>query len=505
MARSARSRAADGPWNKDDTSIKGIDAGKEACDVFLKCVGPSSAQRTTSGRGGRIISHFAHGDPMGPYVDSITPNEAFPASTGVVVIGGGIIGTSATLALAARGIPAVLCEKAYIACEQSSRNWGWCRQTGRDEREMPLIIESLKLWRDMDRLTESATGFRECGVVYVGESEDDEHSFAAWLDMARPYAIGARMIRGPELAALMPGAKSAYRCGLHVPSDGCAEPQKAAPAIARAAQRMGAVILAHCAVRGIERSSGRISAVVTERGTIACDTVILAAGAWTSLFCGSLGVRLPQLKVLSSVLRTGPVADGPECCTYLNDVGYRKRLDGGYTIAPGSGIVVPLVPDSMRYLREFWASMRKEGSAIKPRLNAQSWREFRAPRRWPLDRPSPFEITRVLDPAPDKAMNREAREAMARIYPRFLDVPVVQEWAGYIDATPDVIPYIGPAGTVPGLTVAAGFSGHGFGIGPGAGRLAADLATGQTPSVDPSPFRLSRFSDGSPIVLGPAI
>ena len=103
MARSARSRAADGPWNKDDTSIKGIDAGKEACDVFLKCVGPSSAQRTTSGRGGRIISHFAHGDPMGPYVDSITPNEAFPASTGVVVIGGGIIGTSATLALAARG------------------------------------------------------------------------------------------------------------------------------------------------------------------------------------------------------------------------------------------------------------------------------------------------------------------------------------------------------------------------------------------------------------------
>lgn len=442
---------------------------------------------------------------MGPYVDSITPDERFPASTAVVVIGGGIIGTSAALALAARGIPVVLCEKAYIACEQSSRNWGWCRQTGRDEREMPLIVESLKLWRDMDRLTESATGFRECGVVYVGESEDDERAFAAWLEMARPYAIGARMIRGAELAALMPGAKGVYRCGLHVPSDGCAEPQKAAPAIARAAQRMGAVILAHCAVRGIERSAGRIGAVITERGAIACDTVILAGGAWTSLFCASLGIRLPQLKVLSSVLRTGPIAGGPDTCTYLNDVGYRKRLDGGYTIARGSGLVVPLVPDSVRYLGEFWASVRKEGSAIKPRLNAQSWREFRAPRRWPLDRPSPFENTRVLDPAPDRAMNRAAREAMARIYPQFVGAPVIQEWAGYIDATPDVIPYIGPAGTVPGLTVAAGFSGHGFGIGPGAGRLAADLATGQTPSVDPLPFRLSRFSDGSPIVLGPEI
>jgi glycine/D-amino acid oxidase-like deaminating enzyme len=442
---------------------------------------------------------------MGPYVDSITPDEVIPAATSVVVIGGGIIGTSAALALAARGIPVVLCEKAYIACEQSSRNWGWCRQAGRDEREMPLIVESLELWRDMDRLTESATGFRECGVVYVGESEADERAFATWLDMARPYDIGARMVRGPDLAALMPGAKVAFQFGLHVPSDGCAEPQKAAPAIARAAQRMGAVILTHCAVRGIDRAAGRIGAVVTERGSIACDTVILAGGAWTSLFCGSLGVRLPQLKVLSSVLRTAPVAGGPDTCTYLNDVGYRKRLDGGYSIARGSGLVVPLVPDSVRFLGAFWPSVRKEGSAIKPRLNAQSWRELRTPRRWRLDRPSPFETMRVLDPAPNKVLNREAREAMARIYPQFLEVPVVQEWAGYIDASPDVIPYIGPAGTVPGLTVAAGFSGHGFGIGPGAGRLAADLATGQTPSVDPSPFRLSRFSDGSPIVLGPEI
>src|SRR3984957_8755254 len=119
---------------------------------------------------------------MGPYVDSITPDEAIPASTGVVVVGGGIIGTSAALSLAARGIPVVLCEKAYIACEQSSRNWGWCRQTGRDEREMPLIVESLKLWRDMDRLTESATGFRGCGGMYGGGSEQDEQRFQTWLE-----------------------------------------------------------------------------------------------------------------------------------------------------------------------------------------------------------------------------------------------------------------------------------------------------------------------------------
>ena len=442
---------------------------------------------------------------MGPYVDSVTPDERMPASTGVAVIGGGIIGTSAALSLAARGIPVALCEKAYVACEQSSRNWGWCRQTGRDEREMPLIVESLRLWRDMDRLTDSATGFRECGVMYVAESEEDEQRFQAWLDMARAFDIGARLVRGVDLDRLMAGARRSYRCALHVASDGCAEPQKAAPAIARAAQRMGAVILTHCAVRGLERSAGRVSGVITERGVIRCDAVILAGGAWTSLFCASLGVRLPQLKVLSSVMRTAPVADAPDTCTYMEQVAYRKRLDGGYTIARGSGFVVPLVPDSLRYLREFLPTLRKERGNMKPRLNAQSLAEWTSPRRWRLDRASPFERNRVLDPLPNRALNREAREAMIRLYPQFGDVPIVQEWAGYIDVTPDVVPYIGLTGAVPGLTVATGFSGHGFGIGPGAGRLASDLATGQSPSVDPTPFRLSRFEDGSPIVIGPEI
>jgi glycine/D-amino acid oxidase-like deaminating enzyme len=435
----------------------------------------------------------------------VTPDETLPSETSVVIIGGGIIGTSAMLALAARGIPTVLCEKAYIGCEQSSRNWGWCRQAGRDQREMPLIVESLRLWRDMDRLTESATGFRECGVMYVGESEEDEQRFDAWLEMARPFDIGTRIVRGADLGALMPSARKEYRCALHVPTDGCAEPQKAAPAIARAAQRMGATLLAHCAVRGIERAAGRVSAVVTERGRIACEAVILAAGAWTSLFCGSLGVRLPQLKVLASVMRTAPVANGPDTCAYFPDLGYRKRADGGYTIAHGTGHIVPLVPDSVRYLREYLPTIRREAAAFKPRLNAQSLHELGWPRRWPLDRPSPFERLRVLDPAPNRALNREAREAMIRLYPQLRGVAIVQEWGGYIDATPDVVPYIGPVGAIPGLTIATGFSGHGFGIGPGAGRLAADLATGQTPSVDPTPFRVSRFSDGSPIVLGPEL
>lgn len=142
---------------------------------------------------------------------------------------------------------------------------------------------------------------------------------------------------------------------------------------------------------------------------------------------------------------------------------------------------------------------------MRVRVNAQSLRELRAPRRWPLDRPSPFEAARVLDPAPNKTLNREALAAMIELYPQFSGVHIVQQWAGYIDVTPDVVPYIGSVGALPGLTIATGFSGHGFGIGPAAGRLAAELAIGEAPSVDPAAFRISRFSDGSPIVIGPEV
>ena len=426
---------------------------------------------------------------MGPYVDSITPDEVIPPATGVVVIGGGIIGTSAALTLAERGIPVVLCEKGYIGCEQSSRNWGWCRQAGRDAREMPLIVESLRLWRDMDRLTGSATGFRECGVMYVGESEDDEIRFADWLEMARTYDTGARILRREEVEALMPGARSKFRCALHVPTDGCAEPQRAAPAIARAAQRQGASMLAHCAVRGIERAAGRVGAVITERGRIACDAVILAGGAWTSLFCASLGVRLPQLKVLSSVMRTAPVTGGPDTCSYLNDVAYRKRLDGGYTIARGSGYIVPLVPDSVRYLREFLSHDPQGGGRAEAAVELRNRCANFAPRaagRSTVRAPS--NATRVLDPAPNKAhesrgtkrddqalsavSRRRHRAGVGRIHRRHAGCGALHRRRRR-SSRPDV---------------ATGFSGHGFGIGPAAGRLAADLATGRTPAVDPRRF-----------------
>src|SRR5580704_14327784 len=103
---------------------------------------------------------------MGPPVDPVQSDTALPPSTAVVVIGGGIAGTCTAFHLAAKGVPVVLCEKGEIGAEQSSRNWGWVRKQGRDPRELPLIIESLRLWEGMNEMVGSETGFRRCGILY---------------------------------------------------------------------------------------------------------------------------------------------------------------------------------------------------------------------------------------------------------------------------------------------------------------------------------------------------
>ena len=438
---------------------------------------------------------------MGPQIDPFQSDETQPGRTGVVVIGGGIIGISTALALARAGVAVTLCEKGELVGEQSSRNWGWVRKTGRDEREIPLIIEALRMWGDMNRTVEAETGFRPCGVLYVGETAAEREGYEKWLDKAQPYQMGSRLVEGDELAALMPGATRRYACGLYTADDGRAEPQKAGPAIARAARQAGAVILTHCAVRGLDMAAGRVAGVVTERGRIACDAVVLAGGAWSRLFCGSLGMRLPQLKVRSSVLRTAPIANAPEVSAWTRQFAYRKRLDGGYTIANGEANVVPIVPDTLRFLREFTPAIRATHRRLRPRLDERFMAEARTPKQWALDKKSPFENARMLDPAPTPSISRSAVAALQAAFPAFRDMKIVQEWAGLIDVTPDAVPVISEVEAVPGLIVATGFSGHGFGIGPAAGRLAADLATGAPPIVDPHAFRFSRFSDGSPIVV----
>jgi glycine/D-amino acid oxidase-like deaminating enzyme len=207
--------------------------------------------------------------------------------------------------------------------------------------------------------------------------------------------------------------------------------------------------------------------------------------------------------VKNSVLRTEPLEAGlPECAVSAHDYAFRKRLDGGYTIADGDANDVDIVPDSLRYFRAFQPALRSEWNALRLHLGGAFIREWKTPRRWSLDQMTPFERTRVLDPVPNVAATNMALQRLAEALPGFAGAKVAQHWAGMIDVTPDAVPVISGVDALPGFFIATGFSGHGFGIGPGAGKLMADLVTGARPVVDPTDFRFSRFSDGSRIKIG---
>ena len=416
-----------------------------------------------------------------------------PNTSDVVIVGGGIIGVAAAYYLARGGIDVTLCEKGRVAGEQSSRNWGFVRQQGRDPAEIPTIIESLRLWNGLAGEIGEDVGFTRAGALYLASTESQLARYEAWLEHARQYQLDTRLLSREEVRKLLPGSSGEWVGGLHTPSDGRAEPTLATPALARAARRQGATIVEQCAVRGLDSQAGRVSGVVTEHGRIATSAVLCAGGAWSSLFCARHGIVLPQLKVRSSVFRTAPAPLVTEHAVWSKDVAFRRRQDGGYTVAHGSATEVPIVPDTLRWARSFMASYREERSRLRLRLDGRFMTELRTPRHWSLDGPSPFEATRVNDPAPNRRILGEAARNLASMFPALAPVPVVESWAGLIDVTPDAVPVIAPVDALPGFHLATGFSGHGFGIGPAAGRLAAEMVSGAATSIDRTPFRLERF------------
>ncbi|MEQ1408719.1 FAD-binding oxidoreductase [Neorhizobium sp. Rsf11] len=437
----------------------------------------------------------------GPYVVPVQGDAELPKEVDVVVIGGGIIGTSTSLELAERGMRVALCEKGGIGHEQSSRNWGWVRISRRDPREVPLMAEALRIWADLDRRTGRDTGYKRAGIVFTCADDRAYAEHERWNENLEGYQLESRMLSAKDFREKYPGSDMKLAGALYTAADGRAEPQKAAPAIAEAARDKGAHILTECAVRGLQLSGGRVSGVVTERGEIACKSVVLAGGAWSSLFLGNNGLDLPQLKVMNSVMRTKPLEGGPEEAIWSSGFAIRKRQDGGYTIANGFQNIVDIVPASFRYATKFLPALMHEWRSLSFRFGGRFYDEYRIPRRWELDEPSPFEYHRVLDPIPSKAMAESALVKLKKAFPVFERAEITQRWAGLIDVTPDAVPVIDALDAIPGFHVATGFSGHGFGIGPAAGRLMADIVTDREPVVDRKAFRFGRFSDGSKIEL----
>ena len=428
-----------------------------------------------------------------------------PEAVDVAVIGGGIIGLMAAWSVASEGKRVLLCEKGRLAGEQSSRNWGWIRQQGRDVAELPVMMEAIRLWADLPRALRDAIGFRQRGITYFARTETRMDAFARWLDLARPYGVDSRLLSRRETEAMLPNA-AGWTGALHTPSDAMAEPFVTAPVLARAAAEEGVVIREGCAVRGLETSSGRLSAIVTEAGTVRCTQAILAGGAWSALFLRSVGVALPQLSVLSSVSATARLPAFFQGAACDDRFAFRRRADGSYLLTPWSFHEFYIGPDAFRNLRAFLPQIRADLSSTRfhpaaPRGYPDAWS---TPRRWNTTDESPFERCRILNPRPNGPEIARLQDHFAAAFPAIGVPEIAATWAGMIDVLPDALPVIDHA-PLPGLILATGMSGHGFGIAPGIAKVVADLAAGRRPRLDAAAFRYGRFGNGTSLAKSSAL
>ena len=446
----------------------------------------------------RLIPPITFGGSLVPgraRARSLAATDALPATADVVVIGGGIIGTATALYLASRGVSVVLCEKGAIAGEASGRSFGQVGSAGLAPIKLELLLEAKRLWSGLNAFVGGETGYRQNGYLAPIVDEATRQMFEEWLEVARPHEPAARLLNSADIASLSPGLEGGT--AFYNPTDGTAEPMLAATAMAEGARKLGARIVAPCAVRGVELAGGRVSGVVTEAGPIRTSSVVLAGGCWSRLFCASVGLDLPLLNVHAFCESVYDVDPGPVGSVDGPGVSWRRQVDGGYTICVIGGHV-PVVPAVLRYAGRYLALLKSVHWDLDVSVGRTFLQELATPSRWKLDAVSPFERRRVLEPEISAKFTALAREKIVAFQPAFRDMRSGEVWAGVLCTPPDNSPTLSPVSSVPGLFLATGFS-YGLTMAPAVGKAMAELVTGATPSIDLTPYRYERYIDGTPL------
>lgn len=421
--------------------------------------------------------------------------EGFPREADVVVLGGGIVGTATAFHLAEGGLRVVLVEKDKVAAQQSGRNWGFVRTQYRDPAEMPLAVEALSLWPTLDATLGQPTGFRQTGCIFVAKDDAEYADFERWIASVEGIAHDARMMSPADVATQMPSFAGRNAGALYTPTDGQAEPVMATLAFARAALARGARILEDCGAIEIAVAGGRIAGVLTEHGMIRSQAVVCAAGAASHRFLAQLGLALPQQTVRNTVSLTRPLPPLSPACFCGLGLGLRQRADGSCILAAESTSDIDLTLDSVRAARYFLPNLLRHhrtfafafGQAFVDDMHNRLARGRRERTIEPRRPRIPPNLRRVDGTA----------ALFGRLFRHAGEVAIAKSWAGQIDVLPDALPVIDAPAELPGLIVATGFSGHGFGLGPAVGRVAAALATGRPPRVALDAFRLDRFALGT--------
>ncbi|MGX1789907.1 NAD(P)/FAD-dependent oxidoreductase [Bosea sp. NPDC055332] len=426
--------------------------------------------------------------------DVIAAADSLPGQADAVVIGGGIIGAAAAFHLAGAGLSTVLLEADKVSSQQSGRNWGFVRTQYRDPLELPLAVEALASWPDLERELQTTVGWRRTGCIFVAATQKEMSAFAGWHEKTRDTAREARLLSTSEVTALLPSLHGRTEGALYTATDGQAEPVLATLAFARAAARRGVRIVEDCGALTIETTGGAISGVQTEHGLIRSSAVVCAAGAQSHRLLAPLGLSLPQQSVRSTVSLTAPLPPLSEACFCGFGIGLRQRADGSCIIAADSTSDIDLSLDSFRAARFFLPGLLRHGSGFSLRLG----------------RPFVDDLhQRFFIPGHERAVARHPRipanrklaartgAAIRNLFAGAAGIEIVKSWAGRIDVLPDALPVLDAPAEIGGLVVATGFSGHGFGLAPAVGRHIARLARGETPATILAPLRLDRFARGT--------
>ena len=307
---------------------------------------------------------------------------------------------------------------------------------GRDPREIPLILESLKAWRGMNARVGAETGFRQCGIIYLLATNAEVAAKTRWYEQnARPYGLTTRLISATEAHTLQPGAAVAWKGALYSPDDGRAEPEIATRhGRSGQAQRCPHHHQLRCARRGDESRSRQCC-----RNREGCHSLRCRGAGWRCVVAAvprQSRVALPQLTVVNSVMRSSPIETGLEHSASGGKLFFRRRSDGGYTIAHRHFSVADILPESFPLARHFLPALMLDWRRLRLRFGRRFFDAARLRHRWSLDSVSPFETIRVLDPEPVDWILDDALSSLKQCYPAFEAIEIAERWAGSVDPPP---------------------------------------------------------------------
>jgi sarcosine oxidase subunit beta len=376
------------------------------------------------------------------------PRLPLPAAADVVIVGGGVVGTSAAFHLAEAGADVVLLERDQLAGGSTSKAAGGLRAQFSDALNIQIAQRSLEAYKRFEQRPGWEIDYEEIGYLFLLTTETEVDAFTRAVALQNDLGVPSRMVTPEEAKEISPlVAGEDILAASYCPTDAHATPESVVQGYASGARRHGAHVAVSTPVAGIDVVDGVIRGVRTPHGTVATGTVISAAGAW-SRACGELaGVRLDVTPLRRQVLFTAPLPDLPAKLPLTIDF-----ATGFYFHREGRGLLFGMAdPDEL------------PGFSIE---TTDDW------------------IPAVLDIAERRA-------------PRIASAPIQGGWAGLYDMSPDHNAMIGEARDVSRFLYATGFSGHGFLQGPATGEILRDLVLGRAPFVDVTPLSAERFDGGA--------